>query len=180
MLIKKPLPEETYLSPNEDLNMGIKVSASRTFEADIIISLGRSSRGVYEDLTQHITYNVSEDEYDDVEKDDDGEDWIVDITVPYPYSQASGDLTLSVGDSHSGDITSTRLIIRQDENEFSPYFDPVPRSVESHPGKDVFIPMSAMGSLPINVSFIRKFICSYIAQSVCPFVGLINIKNGLF
>ena len=160
MLIKKPLPEETYLSPNEDLIMGINVSASRTFEDDIIISLGRSSRGVYEDLTQHITYKVSENEYDDVEKDDDGEDWIVDITVPYPYSQVSGDLTLSVGDSHSGDITSTRLIIRQEGKEMTPYFDPAPKSIVASPGQDVLINTAAMGSTPFNVSVFARYACS--------------------
>ena len=159
--------------------MSVVINASITNEDDITISLGHSSRGIYHDLTKNVAYKLFEIETNEVEEDSD-RSWQIDLTLPYPHSQASGDLTLSVGDSHSGDITSTRLIIRQDENEFSPYFDPVPRSVESHPGKDVFIPMSAMGSLPINVSFIRKFICSYIAQSVCPFVGLINIKNGLF
>ena len=36
--------------------------------------------------------------------------------------------------------------------EVAPFFDPVPKSVKSYPGQDVFINTKAKGSTPINVS----------------------------
>ena len=84
-------------------------------------------------------------------EEDSDRSWQIDLTLPYPHSQASGDLTLSVGDSHSGDITTTRLVIGQEGKDVAPFFDPLPKSVKTYPGKDVLISTAARGSSPIEV-----------------------------
>ena len=148
-VIVKPLPKETYLTPGNDLNMSITVSGSISSEDDVIISLGHSLRGVYKDITNYLVYELSE------EDDMDGEErhlWNIDMTLPYPFSQASGDLILSVGDSNGGDVTTTRLIIMQEGKDLAPFFDPVPKSVKTFHGEDVFINAQARGSTPLNVS----------------------------
>ena len=147
----KPLPKETYLTPWEDLKLGITINASITSKDEITISLGHSSKGIYQDITKFITFEISEIE-DENKVDFNDQLWSVNVTLPYPYSQSSGDLILSVGDSHSGDITSTQLIIKQEEKESAPFFDPLPRSVEAYTGDDVFINAGASGLSPISVS----------------------------
>ena len=116
------------------------------------MSLGHSARGVYEDISKYIVYELSMEKDDTIRDDESGKHWIIDVTLPYPYSQSSGDLILSVGDSHSGDITTTQLIIEQEEKEIAPFFDPLPRSVEAYTGDDVFINAGASGLFPISVS----------------------------
>ena len=147
----KPLPKETYLAPGEELNMTITITGNISNEHDVKISLGHSSKGVQQDLTKYLTSEMSEEDEMDGEE---GSLWKINMTLPYPYSQESGDLTLSVGDSHSGDVTSTRLIIKQEGINMSPFFDPVPKSVKAYPGQDVLINTQARGSTPINVSII--------------------------
>ena len=143
----QPLPELTYLTPGENLNMSIVITSS---EDDVIISLDHSFRGVHHDLTKHLVYELSKEP--DIDEEEDSQ-WKIDMTLPYPYSQASGDLTLSVGNSHSGDVTATRLIIKQGGENVPPFFDPVPKSVKTYPGQDVLINTLARGSTPIIVSF---------------------------
>ena len=136
--------------------MSIEITASITSKDDIIISLGHSSRGVYEDLTEHIVFEISEAAEEIMKDEEKGEKWVIEMVLPYPHSQASGDLTLSVGDSHSGDITTTQLIIKQDGEMKSPYFDPLPRSVDAYPGQDVLINTESKGSAPISVSVMKS------------------------
>ena len=152
----KPLPELTYLTPGKELNISIAIFGKTSSEDDFNISLGHTSRGINQDLTKYIVYELSEkdgmeDEEGDM-SDEGGSLWELDMTLPYPYSQASGDLTLSVGDSHNGDTTTTRLIIVQEGTEVVPFFDPVPKSVKTYPGQDVLINTLARGSTPINVN----------------------------
>ena len=162
LVIVKPLPEETHLMPGEDLNLSITINASIVSEDEITLSLGHSSSGLYEDLTDYLVYDLikQDDDFDvdDVDDDDeydvDGEIWDIDITLPHPHSQASGDLTLSVGDSHSGDITTTRLVIGKEGKDVAPFFDPLPKSVKAYTGQKVFINTEAKGSTPIKVSWI--------------------------
>ena len=125
--------------------MSITINASIASKDEITLSLGHSSRGIYEGITKYIVYEISLLN---------GQLWHVNVTVPYPFSQSSGNIILSVGDSHSGDITTTELIIRQDGKENAPFFDPLPRSVETYSGQDVFIDTEAKGSAPITVSFL--------------------------
>ena len=146
----KPLPKEIFLTPGEDLNMTITITGSISNEDDVIISLGHSSRGVYQDVTNYLVYELSEE--DDMEEEE-GSRWKIDMTLPYPHSQASGDLTLSVGDSCSGDVTTTRLIVAQEGKNMAPFFDPIPKSVQTYPDKDVLINTRAKGSTPLNVSY---------------------------
>ena len=143
------LPELTYLTPAKDLNMSIVISGKKSSDDDVIISLSHSSRGVNQDLTEYLVYEISEEADVDEEEVD---QWRINMTLSYPYAQASGDLTLSVGDSHSGDVTTTRLIIVQEGTEVVPFFDPVPKSVKTYPGQDVLIDTLARGSIPISVS----------------------------
>ena len=127
-------------------------------EDDITVSLGHSSisKAVYQNLTKYIGFELSdEDETDEAESNL----WKLNVTLPYPDSQASGDLTLSVGDNHSGDVTTTRLIIEQEGINMSPFFDPVPKSVKAYPGQDVLINTQARGSTPINVSITKNMLC---------------------
>ena len=135
--------------------MTITITGSISNEDDVIIALGHSSRGVYQDITEFLVSELSEEHA----MDEEGiSTWAVDMTLPYPNSQASGDLTLSVGDSRSGDVTTTRLIIREEgneEKEVAPFFDPVPKSVKPYSGQDVLINTRTRGSTPINVSFDR-------------------------
>lgn len=155
----KPLPKETYLVPGDDLHMHIAINASITSTDEITLSLGHSSKGIYEDLTNYLVYKISEKEDEFDEGEDDSRLWNIDMQLPYPYSQSSGDLTLSVGDSLSGEITTTQLIIRQEEDNVAPFFDPAPRSVDSYPGEDVLINAEAMSSSPFHVSVIlSKFV----------------------
>ena len=145
----KPLPEETYLTPGEDLKMNIEVSGSISSEDDVIMSLEHSSRGVFTDLTEHLVYELYEE--DDMEQEE-GSRWKIEMTLPYPYSQASGNFTLSVGDGDSDDVTTTRLTIMEEGNNVAPFFDPMPKSVKLYPGQDVIIDTLARGSTPIIVS----------------------------
>ena len=147
----KPLPEETLLTPGKELNMSITISGTISSEDDIIISMGHSLRAIYKDITDYLVYEMSEE---DVLDDEEGSQWKIDMTLPYPFSQASGDLILSVGDSHSGDVTTTRLTSIQEGRDLEPFFNPAPISVETNPGQDVFINTRARGSAPINVSII--------------------------
>ena len=133
--------------------MSVVINASITNEDDITISLGHSSRGIYHDLTKNVAYKLFEIETNEVEEDSD-RSWQIDLTLPYPHSQASGDLTLSVGDSHSGDITTTRLVIGKEGKDVAPFFDPLPKSVKAYTGQKVFINTEAKGSTPIKVSWI--------------------------
>ena len=133
--------------PGEDLNMSITINASITSEDEIILSLGHSSKGVYQNLTKYLAYEISEDDDEETSRY-----WKIDMTLPYPHSQASGDLTLSVGDSHSGDITFTRLILTNGEKADAPFFDPAPKSVIINLGQDVLINTAVKGSAPIDVS----------------------------
>ena len=129
--------------------MNITISGNISSEDDISISLRHSGRGFYQDLSKYLVYELSEiDEMDGKE----GNLWEMEMTLPYPYSETSGDLTLRVKDKHSGDTTNTRLIVRQEEQEVAPFFDPVPKSFKTYPGQDVFINTKAKGSTPINVS----------------------------
>ena len=137
--------------------MSVTISGNISSGDGIIISLDHSSKGVNEDLTKHMVYDLSEEDEMDEEEDS---LWELNMTLPYPYSQASGDLTLSVGDSDSGDFTSTRLIIVQEGKDEAPFFDPVPKSVQTYPGQDVLINTLARGSTPINVSLHFHFIFS--------------------
>ena len=129
--------------------MSVIVRGAILSEDDAIISLGHSLKGVYQDLSKYLVYELSEE--DDMDKVE-GSRWKIDMTLPYPYSQAAGDLTLSVGDSHSGDITTTRLIIMQEGKDVAPFFDPEPKSVQTYLGQDVLINTEAKGSTPLNVS----------------------------
>ena len=152
----KPLPELTYLTPGKDLNMSIAIFGNASSEDDVKISLRHTFRGINQDFTPYLVYKLSEedgmeDEEGDI-RDEEGSLWKLNMTLPYPYSQASGDLTLSVGDSHNGDVTSTRLIIVQEGKEVAPFFDPVPKSVQTYPGQDVLINTLAKGSSPISVN----------------------------
>ena len=114
-----------------------------------MISLEHSLGEVGQDFTKYLVNDISEEDSMDEEE---GSRWKIDMTLPYPYSQASGDLTLSVGDSRSGDVTTTRLIIKQEGQEMAPFFDPVPKSVKTYPGQDVLINTLARGTTPIDVS----------------------------
>ena len=145
----KPLPEVTYLTPGEDLNTNVTISASITDEDEVIVSLGHSFRGVYQDLTEYLVYKVSQEDETDKEE---GSMWEINMTLPYPHSQVSGDLTLSVGDNRSGDVTTTRLEFIHEGNELAPFFDPLPKSVSTYHGQDVLINTRARGSPPLNVN----------------------------
>ena len=129
--------------------MSIAILANISSEDDVIISLGHSFKGVYQDLTKYLVYEMSEE--DEMEKNESSL-WTINMTLPYPYSQASGDLALIVRDSDSGDSTATRVIILQEGEERMPFFDPVPKSVKTYPGQDVLINTRARGSTPIDVS----------------------------
>ena len=128
--------------------MNVTISGSISSEDDVIMSLGHSFRGVYRDLTEYMEYELSEEEDMDEEEVN---QWRINMTLPYPHSQVSGDLTLSVGDNRSGDVTTTRLEFIQEGNEVAPFFDPVPKSVSTYHGQDVLINTQARGSLPLNV-----------------------------
>lgn len=130
--------------------MSIKVNSSITSKDDFTVSLGHSSRGVYVDLTQNLVYEITKEEDSD-EEEDDISMWKIDMTLPYPHSQASGDLTLSIGDNHSGDITTSHLIIGQDGNNDAPYFDPVPKSQKLFTGQNVLINTKVIGPTPLMV-----------------------------
>ena len=147
----KPLPEETLLTPGKELNMSITISGTISSEDDVIISMGHSLRAIYKDITDYLVYEMSEE---DVLDDEERHLWKIDMTLPYPFSQASGDLILSVGDSRSGDVTTTRLTSIQEGRYLEPFFNPAPISVKTKPGQDVFINTRARGSTPINVSII--------------------------
>ena len=151
--IVKPLPKVTYLTPGKDLNMSITINASITSVDDIILSLEHSSEEVYENLTKYLIFKLTAEEEN--EEPSTG-NWKINMTLPYPYCQTSGELNLIVRDSHSGDFTTTELIIRQDEDDKTPYFDPVPRSVKINPGQDVFINTRIKGTPSINVSLKNK------------------------
>ena len=155
LVIVKPLPEEINIRPEEDLLMNVTISASIASEDEITVSLEHSARGVIEDLTKYLVYELSTEE-----PDDDGREvtrnWKIDLTLPYPYSQSSGDITLNVKDDHSGDVTSTRLVIRQEGNNRTPFFDPVPKSVVGFSGDDVHFIAQARGSKPLIVSYLYK------------------------
>ena len=131
--------------------MTIQITCNISSEDDVVISLDHAFRGVKEDLTKYLVYELLEENSMDEEE---GSLWELNMTLPYPYSQASGDLTLNVEDSHSGDVTTTRLIIKQEGHEMAPFFDPVPKSVQTYPGQDVLINTRVRGSTPINVSMI--------------------------
>ena len=148
-MIVKPLPEETYLTPGEVLNMSITISGSISSEDDVIFALGHSLNGVYKDISECPVYELTE-EVDSDSKE--GSVWEINMTLPYPFSQVTGDFILSVGNSHSGDVTTTRLIIMEEGTEVAPFFDPVPKSVRTYYGQDVFINTQARGSTPLNVS----------------------------
>ena len=145
----KPLPKVTFLAPGQDLNMSITIAGNISSDYDIVPSLAHSSKGLEEDLTKYLVYELSKED-DMVEEE--GSRWKIDLTLPYPYSQASGNLTLSVGDGDSGNVSTTRLIIVQEGKEVVPFFDPVPKSVKTYLGKDVLINALAKGSIPIKVS----------------------------
>lgn len=169
LVIIKPLPKQTLLTPGEDLSMNIEVNASVSSGNDIILSMGHSSRGLYQDLTDHLVYDISKDQKESA----DSKKWNIDMTLPYPYSQASGDITLSVGDGYSGDITSSQLIIVQKQDK-APYFDPAPKSVKSYPGRDVFIKTEAMGSSPLNVRIFYEYIRPFKLYDIKYFLGLMG------
>ena len=147
----KPLPEVTYLTPGEDLNMSITISGSISSEDDLTISLGHSIRGVYKDITEYLEYEIFEQ---DAMKDRESSHWKINMLLPYLFSEASGDLILSVGDTNSGDLTTTRLNTVHAGRQVQPFFDPVPKSVETYTGKDLLIDTRTMGSSPISVRLI--------------------------
>ena len=158
--------------------MNVYISGDISNEDDVIVSLGHSSRGVYQNVTKYLVYELSKKESMEEEGDmeeymaehieEDGSMkegrslWKLDITLPFPHSQASGNLTLSVGDSHSGDVATTRLIIKQDGKEMAPFFDPIPKSVKTYPGQDVLIYTIASGSTPISVRLFNPSITDYL------------------
>ena len=153
LVIVKPLPKETYLMPGKDLNMSITVNASIAEGDDITLSFGHSSRGIYQDLTKHLIYNIYEEKNgDEGEERENYRLWSIDMVLPYPYSQASGDFILSVGDNYSGDFTATRVIIRHGGEGEPPLFDPLPKSVKAYIGEDLFVNTQAFGSEPLKVS----------------------------
>ena len=152
LVIVKQLPEEIYLLPKEDLNMDISIATTIPSEDDIILSLKHSSRGVHKDLTKYIVYKVLKDTDDNEYNQEKTRIWKINMTLPYPYSQASGGLTLSVKDDHSGDVTSTRLFISGEENDGAPFFDPAPKSLKSYVGDDLFIETGVKGFTPLIVS----------------------------
>lgn len=154
----KPLPEEIYLSPGENLDMSITIEANIAGEDEITLSLMHSSNDIHEDLTTNLIYELFEVHNKTIEYGETaGRYWKIDLTVPYPYSQSSGNLTLRVRDSRSGDITSTRLLIVQEEDEDTPFFDPAPKSVEAFTNDDVFVNAQARGSSPLTVSIEVSF-----------------------
>ena len=170
LVIVKPLPKETYLKPGKDLNMSITIFADISGEEDVSISLGHSSRGVYQNLTEHLVYDLYEvaaDEDEGEEENEAGKMWNVDMTLPYPHSQASGDISLSVKDRHSGDFTTTQLIIRQEGKDRAPFFDPVPKSVETKTSEDALVDTRVRGSKPIKVG-IFIYLCNnlYVHESM--------------
>ena len=139
--------------PYEHLYMNITINASLTSKNDITLSLGRSIKGIYEDLTDNLVFDISEEEDKDLKEEyGDGRLWHIDMILPDPFSQSSGYLTLNVGDSHSGDITNTQLVMKST----TPIFDPIPKSVKTYPGQDVFINTEAVGSSPFDVGSINK------------------------
>ena len=137
--------------PGKDVEMNIEVYTSIIINKDdFTLSLGHSLKGIYEDITGYLLYEISEDK--------DGENrkyyrkmWKIDITLSYPFSGDLGHLILSIGDSHSGAITTTRPVIGEEKTLVKPFFDPVPRSVQTYPGQDVFINTLVNGYTPIKV-----------------------------
>ena len=154
LVIVKPLPTKTHLLRGEDLDLFVTVYASIASEDDLTLSLGHSLRGLYEDITKHLVYKISE-ERDMVNTKDDGKMWNIDITLSYNFSDDLGHLILSIGDNHSGAITSTRLVIGEG---IKPFFDPIPEDVMSGPGLDVLIKTQVRGSTPIMVNYLLTFI----------------------
>ena len=128
--------------------MSITIAGNISSDYDIVLSLAHSSKGLEEDLTKYLVYELSKE--DDMAEEE-GSRWKINLTLPYPYSQASGNLTLSVGDGDSGNVSTTRLIIVQEGKEVVPFFDPVPKSVKTYLGQDVLINTLAKGSIPIKV-----------------------------
>ena len=154
MVIVEPLPEETYLVPGEGLNMSITISAAISSKEEITLSLKHSSRDSHKDLTKYLEYQVLEETGDIEYNQDKTRKWKINMTLPYPHSQASGDLILTVKDDHSGDVTSTLLVMSQEANGGGPFFDPVPSSVQGYTGEDVLIAIGAKGLTPLIVSII--------------------------
>ena len=155
LTIVKPLPKETYLTPGEALDMSITISASIKSEDHIKISMGHSLKGKYEDVTKYLTHTFSEESKDKIEGEEDSKTWIVDMALSYPFGEDLGNLILSIGDNHSGGITTTRLFIGEDTTLVKPFFDPEPESIEADLGDDILIVTEAKGSSPIEVSVLQ-------------------------
>ena len=159
LVIVKPLPRETHLLHRKDLGLVITVYASITNADELNLSLGHSLRGLYEDITNYLLYKISE-EKDVVNENNDGKTWKIDMTLSYPFSGDLGNLILSIGDSHSGGITTTRLVIGEEKELLvKPFFDPIPEDVIEVPGHDVMINSRAKGSTPIKVTFVPLHYC---------------------
>ena len=138
--------------------MSITISGDISSEDDVSFSLGHTSKGFHQDLTKYLVYHLTEEEVEGKINEGDTRNWKVDLTLPYPYSQSSGDITLNVKDDHSGDVTSTRLVIRQEGNDGTPFFDPAPKSTKALIGQDVFVNTQTKGSSPLRVSILIKYI----------------------
>ena len=132
--------------------MSILVKASITSKDDIVVSLERYSEGIDENLTKYLVYELSAVEGDKKEIEKGSQLWKIDMTLPYPQSQISGDLTLRVKDRHSGDLTTSRLSVQQEGNV--PFFHPEPQSVVAFIGEMVFVNSRARGSEPLIVSIL--------------------------
>ena len=148
----KQLPEESNLTPGDDLDMNVIISTTAISEDGITLSLKHYSDGIYNDLTKYLVYDLSDNTDDSKYDKENARIWKIDMTLPYPHSQASGDLILSVKDDHSGGETSTRLVIAQEGNDGLPFFDPIPSSVTSYTGEDLFIETKVKGLTPLIVS----------------------------
>ena len=132
--------------------MTITVNASVTSEDDFTLSLGHSFKGTYEDITKHIMYDIIEEEREEEDNAGDGRIWKIDMTLSYTFTEDLGNLILSIGDNHSGGITTTRLFIGEETTLVKPFFDPEPESIEADLGDDILIVTEAKGSSPIEVS----------------------------
>ena len=156
----KPLPKETFVTPKEDMDLAITIKATLTSEDDLTVSMGHSVKGVYHDFTDNLVYILTEIDYDaPTGEEEDVRMWEIDMVLTYPYSEVKGHLILSVGDSHSGGITTTRLVTELGEKLVAPFFDPVPESVFVFPDQDVLINTMAKGSTPIEVGINLLLAC---------------------
>ena len=152
----KPLPQETILLLGKDFDITVTVSASITSEDDLKLSLGHSLRGIYEDITKYLVYNIYEEKAGKNEKGYD-QLWKIDMTLPFIFSEDLGHLILSIGDNHSGGITTSRLVVGEERKLVKPFFDPVPKDVTGSLGEDMLIETQIRGSTPIEVNLYYIF-----------------------